>query len=146
MEDKKNKKLGKQKVYNHNNGKIKVGTTNKKDCRAAYVRLETWVTVEESVETSIQAIRRRFIANLNRLSNIYFEGLKTHIIDYDYNQTKGKDKSNKTSFISIEITLIPKTKFEFDNDFEFAGFNFGDTLFSLLDTLDEHFIMTPSKK
>jgi len=147
MEDKKNeKKLGTEKKFLHKDGKILVGTINKKDCRAAYVRLETWVTPKESLEASIQAIRRRLIANMYQLSNIYFEGLKSTLIDYQYNLTKEKDVAGKKSFISIEITLLAKDKFDWNEDFIFNCEAFGDTIFTLLQTLSNHFDMSPSKK
>jgi hypothetical protein len=100
MEEKKIKKLGTEKKFNHKSGKILVGTMDKKDCSAAYVRLETWVTPTESLETSIEAIRRRIIANRYQISNIYFDDLKSTLIDYQYNQTKGKDIAGKKSFNS----------------------------------------------
>jgi hypothetical protein len=147
MEDKKNeKKLGCEKKFSHTNGKILIGTVNKKDCRAAYVRLETWVTPTESLEASIEAIRRRIIANRYQISNIYFDGLKSTLIDYQYNQTKGKDIAGKKSFISIEITLIANNKFDYDEDFVFSCYNFGDSIFTLIETLSQHFDMSVSKK
>jgi hypothetical protein len=147
MEDKKNeKKLGSEKKFLHKDGKILVGTINRFDCRAAYVRFETWVTVEESLEASIEAIRRRLIANMYSVSHTYFEGLKSTLIDYQYNLTKGYDKGGKKSFISIEITLIAKDKFDWNEDFIFNCEAFGDTIFTLLQTLSNHFDMSPSKK
>ena len=146
MQKEKNKKLAIQKKYNHNNGKILVGTVDKSNCKSAYVRIETWITVEESLDSSIQAIRRRLIANMHSVSNIYFEGLKSTLIDYNYNQTKEKDIAGKKSFISIEITLLSKDKFDWNDDFVFSCETFGDTIFGLLETLSEHFDMTPSKK
>jgi hypothetical protein len=146
MEKEKNKKLGIQKKYNHKHGKVIVGTVDKSNCKSAYVRLETWVTVEQSLEASIQAIRRRLIANMYSVSHVYFEGLKSTLIDYQYNLTKGYDKSGKKSFISIEITLLAKDKFDWNGDFVFSCYNFGDTIFGLLETLSEHFDMSVSKK
>lgn len=146
MEKEKNKKIGTQKKYNHKHGTIIVGTVDKSNCKSAYVRLETWVTVEESLETSIKAIRRRLIANMYSVSNTYFEGLKSTLIDYNYNLTKGYDKSGKKSFISIEITLLAKDKFDWNQDFVFSCEAFGDTIFGLLETLSEHFDMSVSKK
>ncbi len=140
------KKLGCEKKFSHTNGKILIGTINKKDCRAAYVRLETWVTVEESLEASIEAIRRRLIANMYSVSHTYFERLKSTLIDYQYNQTKGYDKSGKKSFISIEITLLAKDKFDWNEDFIFNCEAFGDTIFTLLQTLSDNFSMSVSKK
>ena len=146
MEEIKRKKLGKTKKINHKFGKIVVGTVNSIDCKAAYVRLETWITTEESLETSIAAIRRRFIANLYNLSNVYFECLKRSIIDYDYASTKDTDKPGKKSFVAIEITLLAEDRFEFNKDFIFNAEMFGDSLFSLLQSLSEHFNISSSKK
>jgi hypothetical protein len=147
MQTKKNeKKLGSEKKFLHNDGKILVGTINRFDCRAAYVRLETWVTVEESLEASIEAIRRRLIANMYSVSHTYFEGLKSTLIDYQYNLTKGYDKGGKKSFISIEITLLAKDKFDWNEDFIFNCEAFGDTIFTLLQTLSDNFSMSVSKK
>jgi len=146
MEKEKNKRIGSEKKFLHKNGKILVGTLDKSDCKSAYVRLETWVTVDESLEASIQAIRRRLIANMHSVSHIYFERLKSTLIDYQYNLTKGYDKSGKKSFISIEITLLSKNKFDCNGDFVFSCEAFGDTIFGLLETLSEHFDMTPSNK
>jgi hypothetical protein len=141
-----NKKLGSEKKFNHKNGKILVGTIDKHSCKAAYVRLETWMTVQESLETSIQAIRKRLIANMYNVSNIYFDGLKTYLIDYNYSCTKDTDKPNRKSFVAIEITLLAKDRFEFDKDFIFNANAFGDSIFSLLEGLNEHFDMDTSKK
>ena len=149
MEDKKNeKKLGTEKKFNHKCGKILIGTVDKTkgNTKAAYVRLETWVTPKESLEASIEAIRRRIIANRYQICNIYFDGLKSTLIDYQYNQTKGKDIAGKKSFISIEITLLAKDKFDWNEDFIFNCQAFGDTIFTLLQTLSNHFDMSQSKK
>ena len=148
MEIKKNKKCGTEKTIKHKNGKIIFGTVDKsKDgCFSVYVRLETWITVEDSLDTSIQAIRRRIIANRYRMFNIYFKGLKSSLIDYQYNQTKGKDIAGKKSFISIEVTLLANDKFDWNEDFIFNCEAFGDTLFELLETLSQHFDMSPSFK
>jgi len=146
MEEKKIKKLGTEKKFKHKSGKILVGTIDKTNCRAAYVRLETWVTPTESLESSIQALRRRIIANRYQISNIYFDDVKSTLIDISYNQTKEKDIAGKKSFISIEITLIANHKFVYDEDFVFSSYNFGDSIFSLIETLSQHFDMSPSKK
>lgn len=146
MEIKKNKKCGTEKTFKHKCGKILVGTIDKTNCRAAYIKLETWITVEDSLETSIQAIRRRIIANRYRIFNIYFEGLKSSLIDIAYNKTKGYGDAGKKSFISIEITILADDRFDYDEDFIFNCEAFGDTLFSLLETLSEHFDMSPSFK
>ena len=146
MENKKNKKCGTEKTIKHKNGKIIIGTIDRVNCRAAYIKLETWITVEESLTASIQAIRRRIIANRNRIFNIYFEGLNSSLIDIAYNKTKGYGDAGKKSFISIEITLLADDKFIYDEDFIFNSQAFGDTLFSLLETLSEHFDMSPSFK
>ena len=140
------KKSGTEKIFLNKNGKIIVGTTNSKTCTAAYVRVETWITVEDSLETSIDAIRRRFRAKAYNISKIYFEGLKTLLFDYHYPQTKEADKIGKKSFIGIEITLIPQNNFKFNNDFIFTCNQFGNTLFDILETLDEYFEMSSSKK
>jgi len=140
------KKLGGLKKFKHKNGKILVGTIDKKNCTAAYVRLETWITVTESLESSIAAIRRRIIANKYQLSDLYFDELKSTIIDYQYNLTKDYDIAFKKSFISIDITLLSNSKFNFDDDFIFSCYNFGDSIFDLLETLSQHFDMSPSKK
>lgn len=147
MEEKKIKKLGKQKKFGHKCGKIVVGTTNAENCKATYVRLETWMTTSVSLDASIEAIRRRFIVNLSKYTRIYFEDdVRTHIIDYDYSTTKLTDKPGKKSFVAIEITLLANSKFDFDSDFIFSCQNFGDTCFSLLETLSSHFSMDISKK
>jgi hypothetical protein len=145
MEEKNFKRLGSEKTFKHKCGKIIVGTLDKVDTKSAYVRLETWVTVEESLETSIEAIRRRIIANMYSVSHTYFEGLKSTIIDYQYNLTKGYDKAGKKSFISIDITLLSKDKFDWNEDFIFNCEAFGDTIFCLLGTLSDKFDMSPSK-
>lgn len=145
---KKIKKLGTEKTFKHKCGKIIIGTIDKSinGCSSAYVRLETWITVQESVSTSIEAIRRRLIANRYQVSNTYFEGLHSTIIDYQYTHTKCHDKSGKTSFISIDITLLAKDKFNWNEDFIFNCEAFGDTIFTLLETLSEHFDMRVTKK
>lgn len=146
MEIKKNKKCGTEKTIKHKNGKIIVGTIDRVNCNAAYIKLETWVTVEESLTASIQAIRRRIIANRNTIFNIYFQGLNSSLIDIAYNKTKGYGDAGKKSFISIEITLLADDRFIYDEDFIFNSQAFGDTLFSLLESLSDKFSMSVSKK
>ena len=141
-----NKKLGRTNKFNNKNGKVIIGTVNSIDCKAIYIRLETWMTPVESLEASIQAIRRRLIANMNNLSNIYFNDVKTSLIDYDYACTKDTDKLGRKSFVSIEITLLSKTRFEWNKDLIFNGEMYGDSCFSLLETLSEHFDMSTTKK
>jgi hypothetical protein len=140
-------KIGKERVYKHEKGKIVVGTTNYKDCKSIYIRIETWVTPEESLFDSVYKIRRRIKANMRVFGPTYFENdYGSYMIDVDFNQTKGKDKPGKKSFIAIEVTISANKTFEFNSDLLFVAKNFGDTLFSLLDTLSEDFDISPSKK
>jgi hypothetical protein len=148
MEEKKIiKKLGRERVYAHEKGKILVGTINVKNCKTIFVRLETWLTPQESLFDSVDKIRRRIKANMRVFGPTYFENdYGSYMIDVDFNQTKGKDKPGKKSFIAIEVTISANKTFEFNSDLLFVAKNFGDTLFSLLETLSEDFDISPSKK
>ena len=146
VDKKKIKKVGTSKKFSNNSGKIVIGTVNKHSCNAAYIRLETWMTPTESLETSIKVIRRRFLANMYKISNLYFDSLKSTLIDYDYSTTTLSDKPGRKSFVAIEITILAKDKFKWNKDFIFSCQNFGDSLFTLLETLSEHFDIHISKK
>jgi hypothetical protein len=140
-------KLGKERVYKHEKGKVLVGTINVKQCKTIYVRLETWITPEESLFTSVDKIRRRIKANMRVFGATYFENdYNTYTIDVAFNKTKEKDKPGKKSFIAIELTIYANNTFPFDNNLLFVGKNFGDTLFSLLETLSEDFSISDTKK
>ena len=130
------KEIGSEKKFDHELGRIIVGTVNKRDCKSVYVRLECYVKPEVSLESSIALIRRRFIANQYQVSRTYFEGLKSTIIDYRFPETKIKDKPSKVSFIAIEMTLLANDVFCYDKDFIFTARMFGDTMFTLLETID----------
>lgn len=136
IKDMERKEMGSEKKFEHEFGKVIVGTVNKRNCKSVYVRLECYVKPEVSLVESIAAIRRKFIANQYKVSRTYFERLKSTMIDYGYPQTKGTDKPGKVSFISIEITLFAENVFEFDKDFIFAARMFGDTMFTLLESID----------
>jgi hypothetical protein len=140
-------KLGRERVYAHEKGKILVGTTNYKDCKSIYIRIETWMTPCDTLFDSVKVLRRRVKANMRVFGPTYFENdYGSHMIDVSFNQTKEKDKPGKKSFISIEITLLAKDKFDWNEDFIFNCEAFGDTIFTLLQTLSNHFDMSPSKK
>ena len=138
-------KLGKIKKFSVENGKIEVGTINAIECKAFYIELTSWITPQVSVEASTDAIRRRFIKKVIPMSNIYFEGVKATLIDYKFSQTKQNDISGRKSFISIEITLMAKRKFEFDKDLIYAGQMYGENCFEVLNTLSSHFTLSKTK-
>jgi hypothetical protein len=138
-------KTGIERTYKHKCGKILVGTTNKKDCKAAYVTLETYIIPEGFLSESIDKIRRRIKAKMRLFGPTYFEDkYKSYLINIDYNQTK--DIPGKKSFIAIEITLLANNTFNFNPDFVFNCYSFADTLFCLLETLSEDFSMSTSLK
>lgn len=130
------KEMGSEKKFEHEFGKVIVGTVNKRKCKSVYVRLECYVKPEVSLVESIAAIRRKFIANQYNVSRTYFEGLKSTMIDYGYPQTKVTDKPGKVSFITIEFTLLANDIFCYDKDFIFTARMFGDTMFTLLESID----------
>ena len=138
MED---KKIGCVRKFDNENGKIIVGTFDKKNCTSCYVTLQTYITPEYKLHESVDRIRRRLKANMDIITKTYFEGdLSHYLISIDHNITKGKDKALKTSYIEFEVTLFAKDIFEFDKDFIYMVEQFGDTLFTLISTVDEMII------
>ena len=138
MED---KKIGKERTFKHESGNIVIGTLDKKNCTSCYLSLETYITPEYSLIQCVDKIRRRLKANMDIIAKTYFEGdLSRYLLNIDYNTTKGKDKPLKTSFIRIELTLFAKDKFDFDKDFIYTLTQMGDTVFTLIETIDEMII------
>jgi hypothetical protein len=139
-------KFATEKKYNYNDLNYRVGTTNRYDCKAAYISLEMWMNSHNGLEASIEAIRRRFVKKLGSYTNIYIEGLKTHLIDYVAPIEKMAVVKNKYTFVSIEITLMAKRRFVYDKDFIYACQNLAGSIFDELNGMDEHFVIRNHKK
>ena len=133
-----------KKNFKHDLGNIVVRTMDKKNCTSCCINLETYIVPTLSLEESIDMIRRKFKANMSVIGNTYFDSLNGYLLTVDFNQTKGKDKPGKRSFIDIEFTLYGD--FEWDDDFAFTCSQFADTYFCLLETLDFYFSVSPSAK
>jgi hypothetical protein len=135
------KQRGKERTFKHEMGNIVVGTLDKKNCTSCYLSLETYITPEYSLIESVDKIRRRLKANINTIGLTYLDGdLSRYLINIDYNITKEKDKPLKTSFIRFELTLFSKDKFEFDDDFIYTLTQMGDTIITLIESVDEMII------
>lgn len=140
-------KLGKERVYKHEKGRIVVGTTNYKDCKSIYIRIETWMTPYDSLFDSVKLLRRRIKANMRMIGPTYFQKeYNTYMLDVEFNQTKEKDKPMYKSFVAVEFDIFANTKFVFDNDLLFTAKNFADTIFEILETFEEDFEISPTKK
>lgn len=127
------KKTGTNKKFEYNGLNFNVGTIDTKNTKAAFVELSMWMTSHRGLETSIEAIRRRFRANLGKVSRIYIDGLKSTLIDYvapDLNSAAAV--SGKSTYISIEITLLANGKFIWDEDFIDSCEHLGKSLFDIL--------------
>lgn len=143
MKEKKFKKSGKEKEFKHKLGKIVVGTTDKNNCTSCYLKLSTYATPEYTILESVNKIRRKIKANMNMIGRTYLgDKYKTYLLNTEFNQTVIQDKPNKKQYIAIELTLFANSTFEFNDDFIFALENMGDTLFTLLETVDELTIST----
>lgn len=135
------KKIGKERKFNHKSGNIVVGTLDKKNCTSCYLALETYITPEYSLIECVDRIRRRLKANMYMIGETYLDGdLSRYLVNIDYNITQGKDKPLKTSFIRFELTLFSNSKFEFDDDFIYTLTQMGDTVFTLIESVDEMII------
>lgn len=140
-------KIAFEKEFKHDKGKIYVGSMNKKEGKTMYIKLSTYITPTDSLFDCVDKIKRRFKANMYRIAQTYFEEeFKTYLLSVEFNQTKVHDKPGKRSYIAVEVTLFAKNRFNIDKDLIFAANNFGDTLFSLLETFTEDFDINPSKK
>lgn len=142
MEEKNLKKIGTQKEINHKLGKIVTGTIDKKNCTSCYLKISTYIKPEYSIFESIDKIRRKIKANMQVIGNTYLDDYKTYLLNTEFNQTVCQDKPNKKQYIAIELTIFPRKKFVYDDDFIFALENMGDTLFTLISTIDELTIST----
>lgn len=146
MEEKNLRKIGTEKEIKHKFGKITVGTIDKKDCKSIYLKLSTWITPSGYLSESIDKIKRRIRANMFKIGNTYLDNFGTYIVDFEFNQTHAKDKPLKKSYIAVEITLFPSdSRFEYDNDMIFTLQNMGDTIFELINTIDD-FDLAATKK
>lgn len=137
------KKTGTEKDFAHKLGKITVGTVDKNNCNSCYLKLSTYATPEYSIFESVDKIRRKVKANMQMIARTYLgDDYKTYLLATEYNQTVVHDKPNKKQYIAIELTLFANGSFEFNKDFIFTLQQMGDTLFTLIDTVDELTIST----
>jgi len=130
------KKIGKQNKYKIDNYNLIIGTLNKNECKSIYVQLNGYIKPSVSVLASIEAIRRKIIANRYQLSKKYFDGLKSSLFALEYNKTKSVDIAGKKSYISIEFTLFKDFDFKEDN---YSAYQFGIEFYELFKTMEEHF-------
>jgi hypothetical protein len=135
-----------EKEFAHQLGKITIGTMDKKNCKSIYLKLSTYITPQYSLFECIDKIRRRLRANMLRIGDIYLDDFGKYLMEVQYNETSSMDIPGKKSYIAIELTLFPTdTTFVYTNDVVFALQNMGDTLFQLIDTIDD-FELSPSRK
>jgi hypothetical protein len=140
-------KIGKQKEYKVEKGKIVIGTSNCKICKSIFIRVETWITPEQSLFDCINMIRRRIKANMRVFGPQYFGNeYQTYLLDNEYNRTKEKDIPGKKSFIAIEMTIMPNKQFEYNNELMLSSKSFGEAIFELLETFSDNFDISNSKK
>ena len=136
-------KTGIERQMDHELGKIVVGTVNKQNATSCYLKLSTYATPEYSIFDSIDKIRRKVKANMQMIARTYLgDKYKTYMMYTEFNQTVVHDKPNKKQYIAIELTLFANGTFEIDNDFIFTLQQMGDTLFTLINTVDELTIST----
>jgi len=141
------KQNGTEKDFKHKKGKILVGTINKKECTSIYIKLSTYITPKYSLFECVDKIRKRIKANSYLLNKTYFEDeYKDFLFEIQFNQTTSNDKPNKKSYIAIEFTIFAKNQFQFNSDLSFIGYNYADSIFSLLETFYDDFDISPSKK
>lgn len=137
MEEKNLKKIGTEKEFKHELGKITVGTVDKKNCISCYVKISTYAIPENSIAESIDMIRRRVKANMFNIGLTYLEDdFRTYNLQTECNTTKVKDKPGKKQYIAAEVTLFANHTFEYNKDFVFVLENIGKTLFDLISTVD----------
>jgi hypothetical protein len=130
------KKSGTEKKYKIDNWNLIIGTVNKNECSSIYVQLNGYITPEVSILTSIEAIRRKIIANRYQVSKKYFDGLKSSIFALEYNKSKSVDIAGKKSYISIEFTLFDNFDWKVDNE---LAKEFGIEFYNLFKDMSEHF-------
>lgn len=131
------KRIGSEKEFKHDLGKILVGTVDKKNCNTCYVKISTYATPKNSIIESFDLIKRRIRANMFNIGATYLDDdLKTYILHTDHITTKHKDKPNKKQYVAVEVTLFTNGTFNYDKDFVFVLENIGKTLFDLILTVD----------
>jgi hypothetical protein len=129
-------KIGKENKYKIDNCNLIIGTVNKNECKSIYVQLNGYIKPQFSILTSIEAIRRKIIANRYQVSKKYFDGLKSSLFALEYNKSKSVDIAGKKSYISIEFTLFYDFDWKVDS---VAAYQFGKEFYELFKTMEEHF-------
>jgi hypothetical protein len=139
-------KTGTTKKFNYKDLNFVIGTTDTKNTKAAFIELQMWMTSTRTLELSLNAIRRKFKSKLGKVSRIYIDGLKTSLIDYVHPcLTSAAAVMGKPTYISIEITLLADSRFQWDEDFIDGCEHMGKSLFDILLEMDEFSLQNTKK-
>lgn len=95
----------------YDNVKIGYGTVDHKNLKTIYIKLNSWITPENSgidFNSLLLKARRKIKLHIYHLQNDFFK--KESIVDFDL-RTKGV-KMGKKSFLNIEITLFTEKHFD----------------------------------
>lgn len=98
-------------IGNHNNVKIGYGTVDFKNLKTIYVQLNSWtqpLVEEHDFDRVILKTRRKIKEKIYNLNSELFK--KESIVDLDI-KTNGI-KTNKRSFMDLEITLFVNKQFD----------------------------------
>lgn len=132
-------KFASERKYKYNDFNYRVGTSDKYTCKAVYIQLEMWMTSYQDIETSFEAIRRRFIAKLIPSTKIYISDHKTALFTYNYPLDDKAGVKNKPTFCSIEITILSNSLFTYDDELIDCCKGYSATAFDLLESLNDKF-------
>ena len=95
----------------YNNVKIGYGTIDFKNLKTIYLKLNSWLQVEnetDDFDSTIHKTRRKIKELVHNLDNPHFK--KQSIVDLDI-RTKGI-KLEKRSFMNLEVTLYVENTFD----------------------------------
>lgn len=98
-------------IGNHNNVKIGYGTVDFKNLKTIYIQLNSWtqpLVEEHDFDRVILKTRRKIKEKIYNLNSELFK--KESIVDLDI-KTNGI-KTNKRSFMDLEITLFVNKQFD----------------------------------
>jgi hypothetical protein len=138
-------KLGKQvKMPTNKNFIIKYGTINALNPQSIYVSLHSWATPRHNLrfDKKLRSLTLNVKNKIHRSIN-YDVFHKKYIVDFDL-RASGLQK-NKSSFLSVEITLFPKQILNFPSDI------YDNNIKGLIDDLtaqikmDKNFVFTAKK-
>lgn len=98
-------------IGDYNNVKIGYGTVDHKNLKTIYIQLNSWTQPTDDdydYDRLLQNNRKKIKSLIFNLKSVYFK--PESIVDLDI-KTKGI-KSNKRSFMDLEITLFVNEKFD----------------------------------